>query len=151
VVDPAGTATIAEFAVAEVGGTSGPVPNRTRVGVALNVPVIVTTVPIAPDDGEKDGVPGHVAVAPVLYENADDGPVVFVITTGFEVLALVPPAIRACSWVSASRLTMVPAVPPNEIALAGPPFEMKFEPVIVTWQPGEAFVGNTCVIVGTTA
>lgn len=84
VVAPAGTTAVIELAVDVVGTTRLEVLKRTPVGGVTNVPLIVTVEPTTPLAGEKVGTPGQVALAPVVYVNAAEGPVLLVTMTSFE-------------------------------------------------------------------
>jgi hypothetical protein len=152
VVAPVGTTAVTEVALVAVGVTRLEVLKRTWVGAVVKVPLIVTVDPTKPLAGEKVGTPGQVAAAVVEYVNALEGPVVLVTTT------LLPPTPAATgtvtsSWVSASMVRPDPLSPPNETALAGPPFATvwKFVPVTVTSHPRAALLGVTAVTVGIAA
>jgi hypothetical protein len=153
VVAPVGTTAVTDVALVVVGVTRPDVLKRTAVGAVVKVPLIVTVEPTTPLAGENVGTPGHVALGPVEYVKAADGPSLLVTMTLFEALAPASAGIVASSWVSESIETIAPASPPNVTTVAGPPFATvwKFDPMIVTLHPGEAVLGVTDVMVGTAA
>jgi hypothetical protein len=83
--------------------------------------------------------------------NGADAPLVLVTMTFAEVFEPTEFGIVTSSCVSESIRRPVPVVPPNVTERAGPPFEMKFDPVIVTSHPASAVLGVTAVTVATAA